>query len=63
MIDFPVLSLMTMLPLIGALFIFTIRGDEALVARNARYAALYTSLFVLALALFMLAKFQPGEAG
>jgi len=63
MIDFPILTLMSVLPLIGALFIFTIRGDEALVARNARFAALYTSLFVFALSVFMLGKYDPtGDA-
>ena len=54
---------MTVLPLIGALFIFTIKGDEGLVARNARYAALYTSIFVFVLSLYMLAKYNPaGDA-
>lgn len=63
MIDFPILTLMTLLPLIGALFIFTIRGDEALVARNARFSALYTSIFVFLLSLYLLGKFNPTEAG
>lgn len=62
MIDFPILSLITFLPLIGALFILTIRGDEAVIARNARHVALYTSGFTLALTLFMFVQFAP-ESG
>lgn len=62
MTDFPLLSLMTFLPAIGALFILTIRGDAALVVRNVRYAALYTSLFTFALSLYMLLRFDGGSA-
>ena len=62
MVDFPILSLMTFLPLVGALFIMMMRGDATLVARNARYGALYTSLFTLALALYMMVKFDPTSA-
>lgn len=62
-ISFPILSLMTFLPLAGAFFILLIRGNEDMVARNARYAALYTSIFTFALSLYMLARFQTGEAG
>ena len=36
MTDWPLLSLTTLLPLFGALFILTIRGEAELVARNAR---------------------------
>jgi NADH-quinone oxidoreductase subunit M len=62
MIDFPILTLMTLLPLVGALFIFTIRGDGAAVANNSRLAALYTSLVVFGLSLFMLFRFDPDGA-
>lgn len=62
MIDFPILSLMTFLPLVGAFFILTIRSDEAIMARNARYAALYTSLFTFALAVYMLMNFNGASA-
>ncbi len=62
MIDFPILSLITFLPLIGALFILTIRGDDAVIARNSRHVALYTSGFTLALTVFMFVQFAP-ESG
>lgn len=63
MIDFPILSLMTFLPLVGAFFIFLIRGDEELVARNAKFAALYTSIFTFALSIYMLGQFDSGNDG
>lgn len=62
MIGFPILSLMTFLPLVGALFIFSIRGDAALVARNARFSALYASGFTFLLSLFALSRFNKAEA-
>ncbi len=62
MVDFPILSLMTFLPLVGALFVMLIRGEAEVVARNARFAALYTSIFTFALSLYMLVKFDPSTA-
>ena len=43
MSHWPLLSLVTFLPLVGAAFIMMVRGDEAVVARNARNIALGTS--------------------
>ena len=63
MLSFPILSLMTFLPLIGAVLIFTLTGEEAQVARNARFAALFTSVLTFALSLLMMANFVPSEAG
>ena len=62
MLDFPILSLLIFLPVIGTVFILTIFGEEELVARNAKYAALYTSLFTLALAVFVVLRFDAGSA-
>lgn len=55
MSDWPILSFVTFLPLLGALFILVIRGDEGLVARNARAVALFASLvtFVVSLVLWI----------
>ena len=61
MVDFPLLSLMTYLPLVGVFFIAMIQGDDVVKARNAKYAALYTSLFVFLLSLLMLFRFEPGN--
>jgi len=58
----PLLSLVTFLPLVGAAFILMARGDEAVVARNARNIALWTSLIVFALSLLLWIKFDPNTA-
>jgi NADH-quinone oxidoreductase subunit M len=60
---FPILSLITWLPLIGCLVIMLVRGDEATVASNARWAALWTSLLVFALSLVLWVRFDPAEPG
>jgi NADH-quinone oxidoreductase subunit M len=57
-VSFPILSLITFLPLLGVMFMFFIRGDEATVARNARNTALLTSAFTFALSLYMYAAFD-----
>jgi NADH-quinone oxidoreductase subunit M len=58
MVEFPILSLITFLPLIGAIFIFNIRGEKELVAQNAKFSALWTSVTTLFLSLFMLGRFD-----
>jgi NADH-quinone oxidoreductase subunit M len=58
---FPVLSLITFLPLVGGLVIMSVRGDEAVVASNARWAALWTSLIVFGLSLVLWVDFDPSN--
>jgi NADH-quinone oxidoreductase subunit M len=58
----PLLSLVTFLPLVGAVFILLVRGEEAVVARNARYVALWTSLITFVLSLFIWFDFRRGTA-
>jgi NADH-quinone oxidoreductase subunit M len=60
---FPLLSLMTFLPLVGVVLLATLRGEDAAVARNARWAALWTSLAVLALGIYLWIDFNPAIAG
>ena len=60
--SWPLLPLVTFLPLVGALFILLIRGDAPVVARNARYVALWTSLITFALSLFIWFDFERGTA-
>lgn len=59
MVDFPILSLLIFLPLVGALLILTIRGDKEDVARNAKNVGLFTSLFNLGIAVYMAMLFKP----
>jgi len=60
---FPLLSLLTFLPLLGVFYIATLRGDALQVARNARFAALWSSLVGLALGIYLWWKFDPSVAG
>ncbi|MDJ0683386.1 MAG: NADH-quinone oxidoreductase subunit M [Alphaproteobacteria bacterium] len=58
------LSITIFLPLIGAaLILLLVRGDDEDAHRNARYAALATSLFTLIASLIVLANFDGTEAG
>ncbi len=62
-VGFPVLSLITWLPLVGCVIIMSVRGDEETVASNARWTALWTSLIVLVLSIVVWVRFDPGESG
>src|SRR6201999_2137461 len=62
MSNWPLLSLVTFLPLVGGAFILLLRGDEALVARNARWIALWTSLITFALSIPLWTGFDPTSA-
>ena len=53
MAEIPILSIVTFLPLAGALFILMVRGDAAVVAKNARFTALWASLGTFVISLFL----------
>lgn len=63
MADVPILSLTTFLPLVGALFILLIRGEQETVARNAKSVALWTSIITFVVSLFILTGFDPSNPG
>ncbi len=60
---FPVLSLITWLPLVGCAVIMMVRGDEATVANSARWIALWTSLIVFAVSLVLWFDWNPSDPG
>ena len=62
MYDFPILSLTTFLPLVGALAILLIRGDADTIARNARATALWTSLATFIVSIFLWIGFDNSTA-
>jgi NADH-quinone oxidoreductase subunit M len=62
MAGWPILSLTTFLPLVGAAFILLIRGEPDVVARNARSVALWTSLITFVLSLFIWMNFDNTTA-
>ena len=53
MSEWPLLSLVIFLPLVGAAFVFVIRGEQHIVDRNARNVALWTTLTTFALSLLL----------
>ncbi|MSP88632.1 MAG: NADH-quinone oxidoreductase subunit M [Alphaproteobacteria bacterium] len=62
MTDWPILSVTTFLPLVGAVFILLTRGDPAMVACNARNVALWTSLITFVVSLLIWANFESASA-
>jgi len=62
MAGWPILSLTTFLPLVGAAFILLIRGEPDVVARNARNVALWTSLITFVLSLFIWLNFDSSTS-
>ncbi|MCA0434185.1 MAG: NADH-quinone oxidoreductase subunit M [Proteobacteria bacterium] len=61
--DWPLLSAVTFLPLVGALAILLARGDDEGAARYARWAALWTTLVVFLLSLLIPLNFNLAEPG
>ena len=60
MSGWPILSVVTFLPLVGALFVALIRGDDEIARRNARFVALWATLITFFLSLLIWIYFDPG---
>src|ERR1700760_135875 len=58
MTTWPILSVVTFLPVIGALLIYLVRGDDEAAQRNARWIALWTTLVTFAVSLILVARFD-----
>jgi NADH-quinone oxidoreductase subunit M len=61
MTSWPILSVVTFLPIAGAIFIAFLNDDEAGV-RNARWVALWTTLVTFAISLILIRRFDPSTA-
>jgi len=61
MSSWPILSVVTFLPLAGAAFILALRGDDETALRNMRWAALWTTLFTFLLSLLVWLYFDPAN--
>ncbi len=62
MFGFGILSGIVFLPLVGVLFILMLRGDDEATLRNARWAALSTTIIVFLLSLYAWSRFDPSSA-
>jgi NADH-quinone oxidoreductase subunit M len=62
MVSWPILSVTTFLPLVGALFIMLMGGEDAAVKRNARWVALWVTLITLGVSLVLAWRFDPFTA-
>ncbi|MES1990799.1 MAG: NADH-quinone oxidoreductase subunit M [Pseudomonadota bacterium] len=62
MADGYILSLITFLPAVGAALILVLQGNEAAVARNARWIALWTTVITFAVSLYLLVHFDASTS-
>ena len=56
--NFPILSAIIFIPLIGALFISITRGDQKAVVKNSKYVAIFSSLANFFLSIFLWISFD-----
>jgi len=61
MTTWPILSVMTFLPLVGALVIYISRGDDEAARRNSRWIALWTTLVTFGISLIVMWRFDPAQ--
>ena len=61
--DWPLLTIVTFLPLFGALFLLMIRGEDDVVAQNARHVSLWVTGFTFLVSLTLLIGFDPQMPG
>ncbi len=60
--NWPILSVVTFLPLLGAVFIMlAVRGNEPLARGTARWVALWTTIVTFAISLVMVGRFDPAS--
>ncbi len=63
MFGFGILSGLLLLPVVGALCIAILRGEDEATLRNARWIALWTTLITFALSLYAWTQFDPAQPG
>src|SRR5215218_3764916 len=62
MTTWPILSVVTFLPLFGALVVYVSRGDDEAARRNSRWIALWTTLVTFAVSLILVWRFDATSA-
>ena len=63
MTGWPILSVVTFLPLVGVAFILAMRGEDGVALRNIRWGALWTTLVTFLLSLLIWINFDNAGAG
>ena len=61
MTTWPILSVVTFLPALGALVIYVTRGEDEAAKRNSRWIALWTTLITFAVSLILVWRFDPAQ--
>jgi NADH-quinone oxidoreductase subunit M len=59
MTTWPILSVVTFLPVVGSLLIYIVRGDDEAAKGNARWIALWTTLITFGISLILVWRFDP----
>jgi len=59
--NFPILSIITFLPVVGSFFIFVIKGSKENVEKNSKNVAIFTSVANFLLSLFLLYSFDKSS--
>jgi len=60
--NFPILSAIIFIPLIGALFILVIKGEQKIVEKNSKYVAIFSSLTNFFLSIFLWYSFDTSTS-
>jgi len=60
--NFPILSAIIFIPLIGALFILVIKGEQEIVEKNSKYVAIFSTLSNFFLSIFLWYSFDTSTS-
>ncbi|MAH69928.1 MAG: NADH-quinone oxidoreductase subunit M [Afipia sp.] len=63
MTTWPILSVVTFLPVVGAILIYLSRGDDEAARGNARWIALWTTIITFAVSVILVLRFDPSQPG
>jgi NADH-quinone oxidoreductase subunit M len=61
--SWPILSVITFLPLVGVLYLLVLRGEDEMALRNMRWVALWTTLATFAVSLLLWFGFNRSDTG
>ncbi|HEX7882670.1 MAG TPA: NADH-quinone oxidoreductase subunit M [Afipia sp.] len=63
MTTWPILSVVTFLPVVGAILIYLSRGDDEAARGNARWIALWTTIITFAVSIILVLRFDASQPG